>query len=277
MKWLKAEQQGSEDIKFCFPAKEKLPGNCFILMRSTICNCHFALVLWPILTKDAAEHVCATRSFIYRPRGRAAGNNFCMPKLWLEKKKPAEQGLLEATAGVAVAVLIVCCGALYKGCWFQQCRVISAFSSQRLYSNQKNSTRLSNTNKSPVNSSESLHPITSAKKWKKRGLWRRWMTFPWLVASYLVIQCHWWIMEEIFFSAWKNTMHEEPAKDIGAKSFPEKWKKVFPVCFIIRLLTLNACEAGKPETFKSFQPGKMNTPAWTRKPLFNTVLFSLFL
>lgn len=183
MKWLKAEQQGSEDIKFCFPAKEKLPGNCFILMRSTICNCHFALVLWPILTKDAAEHVCATRSFIYGPRGRAAGNNFCMPKLWLEKKKPAEQGLLEATAGVAVAVLIVCCGALYKGCWFQQCRVISAFSSQRLYSNQKNSTRLSNTNKSPVNSSESLHPITSAKKWKKRGLWRRWMTFPWLVAT----------------------------------------------------------------------------------------------
>lgn len=51
-------------------------------------------------------------------------------------------------------------------------------------------------------------------------------------------------------------------------------KKVILVFSVIGLFTLNACEAGKPETFKSFQPGKMNTPAWTRKPLFNTVLFS---
>lgn len=179
-------------------------------------------------------------------------------------------------AGVVVAMLIVCCGTLYKGCWFQQCRVISAFSSQTLYSNQKNSIRLSNTNKSPVNSSESLHPINSAKKWKERGLWRRWMTFPWLVAT-LSFSATDELWRRRFFSAWKNTMHEEPAKSIGAKSFPEKWKKVFPVCSIIGLFTLNACEAGKPETFRSFQPGKMNTPAWTRKPLFNTVLFPLFL
>lgn len=138
---------------------------------------HLALVLWPIITKDAAEHAGATRSFICRPRGRAAENNFSMLKLWFKEKKPAEHGLLKAMVGVAVATWIVCCGTLYKGCWFQQCRVISAFSFQTLYSNQKNSTWLNYTNESPVNSSESLHPVNSTKKWKKRGLWRRWMTF----------------------------------------------------------------------------------------------------
>lgn len=237
--------------------------------------CHFALVLWPIITKDAAERVCATRNFICRPRGGAAENNFCMPKLGFKKKKHAEHGLLKATVGMAMAVLIVCCGTLYKGCWFQQCRVISAFSSQRLYSNQENSTWLSNTNKSPVNSSESLHPTNSTKKWKKRGLWRRWMTLWYLVATLSLSATDGLWMR--FFSAWENTVHEEPAKDIGAKSFQEKRRKVIRVSSIIGLFTLNACEAGKPETFKSFQPGKMNTLAWTRKPLFNTVLFCLSL
>lgn len=184
MKWLKAEQGDSEDMKLCFPAKESCQENVsYWWNRPYAIVCHFALVLWPIITKDAAERVCSTRSFICRPRGGAAENNLCMPKLWFKKKKPAEQGLLKATAGMAVAMVIVCCGTLYKGCWFQQCRVISAFSSQRLYSNQKNSTWLSNTNESPVNSSESLHPINSTRKQKKKGLWRRWVTFRYLVAT----------------------------------------------------------------------------------------------
>ena len=49
-------------------------------------------------------------------------------------------------------------------------------------------------------------------------------------------------------------MREEPTKDAGARSFQEKWKKVIHICSTFRLFTLNACEAGKPETFEQVFP-----------------------
>lgn len=90
--------------------------------------CHLALILWPIITKDAAEHVSATRSFICRPRGRAAENNFCMPKLWFKEKKPAEHGLLKAMVSVAVAMLFAA-GHCIRGADFSSAESFQPFHS----------------------------------------------------------------------------------------------------------------------------------------------------
>lgn len=49
-------------------------------------------------------------------------------------------------------------------------------------------------------------------------------------------------------------MHEQPTKDIGARSFQDNRKKVICICSVFRLFTLNACEAGEPETFEQVFP-----------------------